>query len=497
MQSIAEQQKQKQEQKEALQGAGEQGQPQACQLAAHRRVAPREPRPNLVLVPVGDTFNASKWVRYPELANFDLIVLYYGTNASYQCSVCTKVFHAPGTKWKLVYSLYTMRHWRQLAQGYRAVMVADDDLDMDTCVISRAFDVFHEYGLLMAQPSICRRPGVHSNWELLYQRPSFVLRFTSFVEIMAPIFDMDLYNGLIAPSCYNAHFGWALDFVWPFLLRYPQDKVAVIDEVCMGHPPSNSKQSASLYAAPAPFSASEEGRRREREFGYVPWRVQQLGYTFHPVQELGAVVRLAGEPPPANHSTELRAQIESWGSTGAGGGGSADAQVHDVGAPTVLEGKFEALGSAAVAAGLHERADVPPTSGGAGSSRTGDSNTGGGAREASQGGGSLSTRNASSEQTPGADQARLAAANAAIPRPGWDDLEHELLMQISQTERSGVGAEDACVRLLTLRGLPGVGLLWQVAIVTACVAGAWGWQRGRKTAADVAREDSRIPTPAD
>ncbi len=61
MQSIAEQQKQKQEQKEALQGAGEQGQPQACQLAAHRRVAPKEPRPNLVLVPVGDTFNASKY----------------------------------------------------------------------------------------------------------------------------------------------------------------------------------------------------------------------------------------------------------------------------------------------------------------------------------------------------------------------------------------------------------------------------------------------------
>ncbi len=47
------------------------------------------------------------------------------------------MFHAPGTKWKLVYSLYTMRHWRQLAQGYRAVMVADDDLVMDTCVISR------------------------------------------------------------------------------------------------------------------------------------------------------------------------------------------------------------------------------------------------------------------------------------------------------------------------------------------------------------------------
>jgi hypothetical protein len=30
-----------------------------------------------------------------------------------------------------------MKHWKGLTKGYKAIMVADDDLDMDTCVINR------------------------------------------------------------------------------------------------------------------------------------------------------------------------------------------------------------------------------------------------------------------------------------------------------------------------------------------------------------------------
>lgn len=29
--------------------------------------------------------------------------------------------------------------------------------------------------------------------------------------------------------------GFALDFIWPYLLRYPRDEIAVIDAVCVGH----------------------------------------------------------------------------------------------------------------------------------------------------------------------------------------------------------------------------------------------------------------------
>ena len=43
--------------------------------------------------------------------------------------------------------------------------------------------------------------------------------------------------------------GWGLDFVWPFLLRYPRDKIAVVDQVCMFHPPSTPNKANSVYNA--------------------------------------------------------------------------------------------------------------------------------------------------------------------------------------------------------------------------------------------------------
>ena len=49
----------------------------------------------------------------------------------------------------------------------------------------------------------------------------------------APIFRMDMFDGLIGPSLYNAYTGWGLDMLWPFKLRYPKNQIAVIDEVCM------------------------------------------------------------------------------------------------------------------------------------------------------------------------------------------------------------------------------------------------------------------------
>ncbi len=39
--------------------------------------------------------------------------------------------------------------------------------------------------------------------------------------------------------------------MWPFLLRYPDDRVAVIDEVCMRHP--TRKSGGSLYSVAAPY----------------------------------------------------------------------------------------------------------------------------------------------------------------------------------------------------------------------------------------------------
>lgn len=110
-----------------------------------------------------------------------------------------------------------------------------------------------------------------------------------FNEIMSPTFNMAFFDGFIRPSLYNAFFGWGLDFVWPFLLHYPLDKIAVVDEVCIYHPPSNPQRGTSLYTAEAPYDQKEEEVRRFAEYGYYDSALQKLGSSYQAVEVLGVV----------------------------------------------------------------------------------------------------------------------------------------------------------------------------------------------------------------
>jgi hypothetical protein len=153
----------------------------------------------------------------------------------------------------------------------------------------------------------------------------------------APIFEMEFFQGFVRPSLHDAYTGWGedlrcvwalfllwpwlgllppaalacpaarhqagppdampdtphpsshacyraclplphpagLDFVWPFLLHYPRDRIAVIDDVCMLHPHTaeGKKGEGSIYAAlakVAPWDAREEEARRDAQFNYYP-----------------------------------------------------------------------------------------------------------------------------------------------------------------------------------------------------------------------------------
>ena len=54
-------------------------------------------------------------------------------------------------------------------------------------------------------PSV--RPQIKQMWPTLFQQPDYVLRYMTMVEIMAPIFQMDMYNRFIGPSLYDAFAG--------------------------------------------------------------------------------------------------------------------------------------------------------------------------------------------------------------------------------------------------------------------------------------------------
>ena len=78
-----------------------------------------------------------RWLDRPDSATFDLVLLHYGNDTSLACPHCKAVLRMAGPKWMLLWQLTQQPGWRELSAGKKALMVADDDLEMDTCSINR------------------------------------------------------------------------------------------------------------------------------------------------------------------------------------------------------------------------------------------------------------------------------------------------------------------------------------------------------------------------
>lgn len=152
--------------------------------------------------------------------------------------------------------------------------------------------------------------------QYLYNDPENVLRYVSFVEIMAPMFRMDFFENVIAPSLWNAFAGWGLDFTWPFLLRYPRRHIGVIDDVCMTHSAPSGRRvgEGNLYSVPVPYNEREEETRRVGEYGYYASRVEAMGFVYRNMQTLGIVPKIylneAMLPIQPNSRTDPRSRGE-------------------------------------------------------------------------------------------------------------------------------------------------------------------------------------------
>ena len=54
------------------------------------------------------------------------------------------------------------------------------------------------------------------------------------VEVLAPLMSLDTLM-LVKDTFDENYSGWGYDFLWPYLLEYPQDKIAIIDSIVMKH----------------------------------------------------------------------------------------------------------------------------------------------------------------------------------------------------------------------------------------------------------------------
>ena len=186
---------------------------------------------NLVVVRAGDHSLHQSWTKNAP-KDWDLIVSYFGSQQSpYQKNDEVSLFvRDDGTKWDSIFRLLTDNP--ALLEKYEYIWFPDDDVDIDYSGISNLFKITAEYDLLMSQPAVLK--DSHKTWQLLWHCPSFKLRYSSFIEVMAPCIKTTHLKEIMYLFKYSGS-GLGLDVVWCLMTEYPYQRAAVIDATPMAH----------------------------------------------------------------------------------------------------------------------------------------------------------------------------------------------------------------------------------------------------------------------
>jgi hypothetical protein len=224
----------------------------------------------LVFCRVSDNSLHKEWLLPEESKNFDLFLEYYGDSEQKFANDCDFYSHyKPFTKYIRFFDLVS----RNLINiyNYDAIWLSDDDISTNADNINKMFNIFSEYQLWLAQPALTHNSGIAH--EITRVNPYYILRYTNFVEPMVPIFS----SGALA-QCFQTFnmslSGWGLDFVWPKLLGYPTNKIAIIDSTPVFH--TRTTGSGDIYRS-INVDPHAELNRLVRKFRVKPFQFVQYG----------------------------------------------------------------------------------------------------------------------------------------------------------------------------------------------------------------------------
>ena len=161
--------------------------------------------------------------------NWDLIVNYFGDDPARFRQDDVRRIDSKGPKWPALHDL--IQKLGQEVFDYDRVWLPDDDLRATKDGINLFFDVAEKYTLALAQPALTLDSHL-GHYVTLHNR-SFVLRFTNFVECMAPCFRRDFLKQML--PTFNANIsGWGLDYIWATKIA-DWTRMAIVDAVTVCH----------------------------------------------------------------------------------------------------------------------------------------------------------------------------------------------------------------------------------------------------------------------
>lgn len=159
--------------------------------------------------------------------NFDYALSYFGDDEP-PAAGAVFVHKQKGAKWPGL-AATLQAHWDDISR-YDYVWLPDDDLLCVPELVSRMFAICTDLGLELAQPALT--PDSYYTHPITVQHKPFQLRFTNFVEIMAPVLSAEMLRKAM-PTLSNNISGFGLDSLWPRLSRL--GRVAIIDDTPVKH----------------------------------------------------------------------------------------------------------------------------------------------------------------------------------------------------------------------------------------------------------------------
>jgi len=190
---------------------------------------------NLIVAPCGNasTLFATEWLSNPDEKEFDICLLFYHPtiNEPARYEGVEHFYHLKDFKFRMLHTLLTTEA-PQLLEEYEYFYFLDDDISLDTAAINRMFELSRTFGTSISQASLSH--DSFCSWPIFKNKPNCLLRYMGQIEVMAPLFSRAALKQCLVSFNENKS-SWGLDSVWPKILGYPLNKLAVFDDVIMKH----------------------------------------------------------------------------------------------------------------------------------------------------------------------------------------------------------------------------------------------------------------------
>ncbi len=209
---------------------------------------------NLVVVRAGGKSLHTRWTEIPyEDRNYDLLISFFSDEAfaAFQPEPGVEAVLIKGGKWDGLFATLSDRD----LDAYDFYWLPDDDLDISAQDVNALFDAMNTHGLRIAQPSLS--PESYFSHFVFSQCPGFVLRYTNYIEIMAPCLHRDVLRKAL-PLFRGTMSGYGLDYIWCRWDEAGAYRTAILDGIAMHHTRPIGKNLKAVMAETGNLSSEEE-----------------------------------------------------------------------------------------------------------------------------------------------------------------------------------------------------------------------------------------------